>query len=196
VGSASSVFLAVTALSLVIASTRTAGRPDEDDGNSDFLEYPHDPVTDAELRTRRNPWSQAFPTDGNLHRNPRVIPQPGWGHLESLHPRRSHKNWRQLNTRAHQSRGPVNVRGHFPTEAAALKCVYLAIMSLDPTGTGQRRWSNRWKPPSTPSRSPSADACPPNRSNTTRSSYTVSLMTDPVVLTIALYQTREGNPLQ
>jgi hypothetical protein len=35
--------------------------------------------------------------------------------------------------------------GHFPTETAALKCVYLAIMSLDPTGRGRRRWSNRWK---------------------------------------------------
>src|SRR5919202_5327567 len=42
-------------------------------------------------------------------------------------------------------RRAVNARGHFPTEQAALKCVYLAIMSLDPTGTGQRRWSNRWK---------------------------------------------------
>ncbi|MBV9140480.1 MAG: IS256 family transposase [Pseudonocardiales bacterium] len=42
-------------------------------------------------------------------------------------------------------RRAVNARGHFPTEAAALKCVYLAIMSLDPTGRGQRRWSNRWK---------------------------------------------------
>src|SRR3954464_14791322 len=42
-------------------------------------------------------------------------------------------------------RRAVNARGHFPTEAAALKCVYLAIMSLDPTGPGQRRWSNRWK---------------------------------------------------
>jgi transposase-like protein len=42
-------------------------------------------------------------------------------------------------------RRAVNARGHFPTEAAALKCVYLAIMSLDPTGTGQQRWSNRWK---------------------------------------------------
>ena len=31
---------------------------------------------------------------------------------------------------------------HPPT---AFKCVYLAIMSLDPTGTGQRRWSNRWE---------------------------------------------------
>ena len=39
----------------------------------------------------------------------------------------------------------ANARGHFPTEQAALKCVYLAIMSLDPKGTGQKRWSNRWK---------------------------------------------------
>lgn len=42
-------------------------------------------------------------------------------------------------------RRAVNARGHFPTEQAALKCVYLAIMSLDPTGKGQQRWSNRWK---------------------------------------------------
>ena len=42
-------------------------------------------------------------------------------------------------------RRAVNARGHFPTEAAALKCVYLAITSLDPTGRGRRRWSNRWK---------------------------------------------------
>jgi putative transposase len=42
-------------------------------------------------------------------------------------------------------RRAVNARGHFPTEAAALKCVYLAIMSLDPTGKGQQRWSNRPK---------------------------------------------------
>jgi len=43
-------------------------------------------------------------------------------------------------------RRAVKARGHFPTEQAALKCVYMAIMSLDPTGTGQRRWSMRWKP--------------------------------------------------
>jgi transposase-like protein len=42
-------------------------------------------------------------------------------------------------------RRAVNARGHFPTEQAALKCVYLAIMSLDPTGNGRKRWSNRWK---------------------------------------------------
>ena len=33
-------------------------------------------------------------------------------------------------------RRAVNARGHFPTEQAALKCLYLAIMSLDPTGQG------------------------------------------------------------
>jgi len=42
-------------------------------------------------------------------------------------------------------RKAVRARGHFPTEQAALKCVYMAIMSLDPTGVGRQRWSNRWK---------------------------------------------------
>lgn len=42
-------------------------------------------------------------------------------------------------------RRAVNARGHFPNEQAALKCVYLAVMSPDPSGTGRKRWSNRWK---------------------------------------------------
>jgi putative transposase len=42
-------------------------------------------------------------------------------------------------------RRAVNARGHFPTEQAALKCLYLAVTSLDPTGKGRKRWSNRWK---------------------------------------------------
>jgi transposase-like protein len=42
-------------------------------------------------------------------------------------------------------RRAVNARGHAPTEAAALTSVYLAIMSLDPTGKGQKRWSHRCK---------------------------------------------------
>jgi putative transposase len=43
-------------------------------------------------------------------------------------------------------RRAVRVRGHFPNEQAALKCLYLTIRSLDPTGRGRQRWSNRWKP--------------------------------------------------
>jgi transposase-like protein len=42
-------------------------------------------------------------------------------------------------------RKAVRARGHFPTEQAALKCVYLAVMSLDPKGTGHKRWTMRWK---------------------------------------------------
>ena len=42
-------------------------------------------------------------------------------------------------------RRAVNARGHFPTEEAALKCVYMAVMSLDPTGRGRIRWTIRWK---------------------------------------------------
>jgi len=49
-----------------------------------------------------------------------------------------------LNSRIRRA---VNARGHFPTEQAALKCIYLAIMSLDPTGKGRQRWMNRWKAP-------------------------------------------------
>jgi putative transposase len=42
-------------------------------------------------------------------------------------------------------RRAVKARGHFPNEQAALKCVYLAVMSLDPTGRGRKRWITRWK---------------------------------------------------
>ena len=42
-------------------------------------------------------------------------------------------------------RKAVKARGHFPNETAALKCVYLAVLSPDPTGRGCQRWSNRWK---------------------------------------------------
>ncbi|WP_172890777.1 IS256 family transposase [Actinoplanes derwentensis] len=43
-------------------------------------------------------------------------------------------------------RRAVRARGHFPTEQAALKCLYLVTRSLDPTGAGRTRWTMRWKP--------------------------------------------------
>jgi putative transposase len=42
-------------------------------------------------------------------------------------------------------RRAVNARGHFPNEQAAMKVLYLTVISLDPTGRGRQRWSNRWK---------------------------------------------------
>jgi len=43
-------------------------------------------------------------------------------------------------------RRAVRARGHFPTDQAALKCLYLVTRSLDPTGRGRARWTMRWKP--------------------------------------------------
>jgi len=43
-------------------------------------------------------------------------------------------------------RRAIRACGHFPTEQAALKCLYLATRALDPTGRGRARWAIRWKP--------------------------------------------------
>jgi putative transposase len=43
-------------------------------------------------------------------------------------------------------RRAIRARGHFPTDQAALKCLYLVTRSLDPTGRGKTRWAIRWKP--------------------------------------------------
>lgn len=48
-----------------------------------------------------------------------------------------------LNSRFRRS---VNSKGHFPNEHAAMKTMYLTVRSLDPKGTGQKRWMMRWKP--------------------------------------------------
>ncbi len=45
-----------------------------------------------------------------------------------------------------RDRRAVKARGHFPTEQAAMKCLYLVTRSLDPTGRGRARWTMRWKP--------------------------------------------------
>lgn len=43
-------------------------------------------------------------------------------------------------------RRAVRARGHFPNEQSALKTLYLVTRSLDPKGTGQTKWTVRWKP--------------------------------------------------
>ena len=43
-------------------------------------------------------------------------------------------------------RRAVRARGHYPSDQAALKCLYLVTRSLDPTGKGKARWAMRWKP--------------------------------------------------
>ena len=48
-----------------------------------------------------------------------------------------------LNSRFRRS---VNSKGHFPTEQAAMKTLYLTVRSLNPKGTGQKKWMTRRKP--------------------------------------------------
>ena len=72
--------------------------------------------------------------DTSTTQNRRSTPQPRPGlkiTIESLNAR---------------YRRAVGARGHFPTEQAALKCLYLVTRGLDPKGTGQARWTMRWKP--------------------------------------------------
>src|SRR3954469_10422274 len=40
-------------------------------------------------------------------------------------------------------RRAVKARGHFPSEQAAMKCLYLVTRSLDPTGVGRTKWTMR-----------------------------------------------------
>ena len=59
--------------------------------------------------------------------------------------RRSHlhheRDRKSINARYRRA---IRARGHFPTEQAALKCLYLVTRSLDPTGKGRARWAMRW----------------------------------------------------
>jgi hypothetical protein len=79
----------------------------------------------------------------------------------------------------------VRARGHFPNEAAALKCVYLAVMSLDPTEQGRKRWTMRWKPALNASRWPSKADQPQPASSPHPPGYTVFL-TDPGAIDAAI----------
>lgn len=67
----------------------------------------------------------------------------------------------------------VNARGHFPNEAAAMKCPYLTARSLDPTGNGKARWVV--SPPGTPSRSPSPAGSKEPLTRNRRAPHTVYL---------------------
>jgi putative transposase len=89
-------------------------------------------------------WGGRYPAIGNLWR-------AAWDNfvpfldldIEIRHLLSSTNAIESLNARFRKS---VDARGHFPTEQAALKVLYLTVRSLDPKGTGQQRWMMRWKP--------------------------------------------------
>jgi hypothetical protein len=57
-------------------------------------------------------------------------------------------------------RKAVRARGHFPNEAAALKCVSMALMSLGPTGQGPQEVDHALE--GTPERPPDRLRRPPH----------------------------------
>jgi hypothetical protein len=72
---------------------------------------------------------------GRVRSIPRLRPRDPHHHLDDQRGRVAQREVRRA----------VKARGHFPNEQAALKYLYLTIVSLDPTGRGRQRWSNRWK---------------------------------------------------
>ena len=83
----------------------------------------------AIIRVWRNAWTDFFPFL-DIDREIRGV-------LSRMNAIESLNSW---------FRRSVNSTGHFPTEHAAMKTLYLTIRSLDPKSTGQKRWMTRWKP--------------------------------------------------
>src|SRR5512142_412860 len=81
----------------------------------------------AMIRLWRNAWNEFIPFLGYDTEIRKVICSTNA--IESLNAR---------------YRRAVRARGHFPSEQAALKCLYLVTRSLDPTGAGRTRWTMRW----------------------------------------------------
>ncbi len=88
-------------------------------------------------------WGRNYPATVRLWENAwsGVLSDGVWGRVHSV-PAVRH---RDPPHRLPHQRDRVGDRRHFPNETATLKCVYTAIMSLDPTGKGQTRWILRWK---------------------------------------------------
>jgi putative transposase len=101
-------------------------------------------AAEAALQSLDDKWGARYPAMINLWRNAwaEFIPFLDYD-LEIRRVICSTNAIESLNARYRRA---VKARGHFPSEQAAMKCLYLVTRSLDPKGTGQRRWATRWKP--------------------------------------------------
>ena len=88
-------------------------------------------------------WTTCIPCECQNHSHPRL-----WERPARLGPRPGRESHTAL---GNGSRPPSTATTSTITQAlrgsveSALKCLYLAIISLDPTGKGRQRWTNRWK---------------------------------------------------
>jgi hypothetical protein len=91
------------------------------------------------LRVQTSPRCRVPVAATNADRHPPIL------NLDDATPPRVLNDRGVLHLHARMRRA-TRARGHFPNEQAALKCLYLVVRSLDPTGRGAERWMNRWKP--------------------------------------------------
>jgi transposase-like protein len=132
---------------LIRNSFRLASRRDWDALKRDVKAVYTAPSVDAAaaaLDQLDQNWGKKYPAMIRLWRNAWEEFTPFLGYdVEIRHMICSTNAIESLNARYRRA---VRARGHFPTEQAAMKCLYLVTRSLDPTGTGRTRWMMRWKP--------------------------------------------------
>lgn len=109
-----------------------------------MYEAPNAAAAEAALQELDDNWSAKYPALVRLWRNAWTEFVPFLDYDVEI--RRMICSTNAIESLNARYRRAVRARGHFPTEQAALKCLYLVTRSLDPTGTGQARWTMRWKP--------------------------------------------------
>ena len=101
-------------------------------------------AAEAELEVFLDKWGRAYPAIIGLWRNAWEEFTPFLAYDVEI--RRVLCSTNAIESLNARFRRAVRARGHFPTEQAAMKTLYLVTRSLDPKGTGQTRWAVRWKP--------------------------------------------------
>jgi transposase-like protein len=109
-----------------------------------MYEAPNARAAEAALEELDEKWSKKYPAMVRLWRNAWTEFVPFLDY--DIEIRRMICSTNAIESLNARYRRAVRARGHFPTEQAAMKCLYLVTRSLDPTGTGAARWMMRWKP--------------------------------------------------
>ena len=134
-------------LHLIRNTFRLASRRDWDKMAKD-LRPVYTAVNEADAKIRldefHETWGEQYPAIRNLWSNAWAEFVPFLDYSPEI--RRVIYSTNAIESLNARFRRATRARGHFPNEQAALKCLYLVVRSLDPKGTGQERWMNRWKP--------------------------------------------------
>ena len=134
-------------LHLIRNTFRLASRRDWDAMAKD-LRPVYTAVNEADAQQRldefHDKWGDRYPAIRNLWSNAWVEFVPFLDYSPEI--RRVIYSTNAIESLNARFRRATRARGHFPNEQAAMKCLYMVVRSLDPTGSGQERWMNRWKP--------------------------------------------------